>query len=89
MRRAGEVDELGRTSWASFFRPGVLARYLRLMIRGWRVRGPDKGDDLLQLGGDFVIDAAGKLAYAFRSEESTHRPSANTLLKAIRAVGSK
>jgi hypothetical protein len=54
------------------------------MLRGWRPQGPNKGDDVLQLGGDFIVDAAGRLAYAFRSAEPTHRPSARELLEQIR-----
>ena len=33
---------------------------------------------------NFLIDGAGRLAYAFRSEEPTHRPSAAELLEEIR-----
>ena len=42
---------------------------------------------MFQLGGDFVIDARGRLAYAYRSAEPTDRPAVAELLKAIRAAG--
>jgi peroxiredoxin len=77
---------LGRASWASFLRLNVLARYLKLMFRGWRPQAPEKGEDVLQLGGDFVIDAAGRLAYAYRSPVATDRPPARELLEAVRAA---
>jgi peroxiredoxin len=87
-RAAYRALSLGRTSWASFLRLNVLARYLKLMFRGWRPEAPAKGEDVLQLGGDFVIDAAGRLAYAYRSRTATDRPPAQALLEAVQAARS-
>ena len=44
----------------------------------------EKGADVLQLGGDFVLDAAGRLVHAFRSAEPTERPAIGELLEALR-----
>ena len=76
---------LGRTSWAAFFRGGVLGRYLRLIFRGW-LPWSSAGDDVLQLGGDFVLDGRGRLVYAYRSAEPTDRPPAGDLLRALQAA---
>jgi len=83
-RAAYRALALERTSWASFLRLSVLARYLKLLLRGVRPEAPAKGEDVLQLGGDIVIDAAGRLAYAYRSRVATDRPSARALLEAVR-----
>jgi hypothetical protein len=76
---------LGRTSWATFLRSGVLGRYLGLIFRGW-LPWWSEGEDVLQLGGDFVLDARGRLVYAYRSAEPTDRPPADNLLRALRAA---
>jgi peroxiredoxin len=85
-RTAYRAFSLERTSWASFLRLGVIARYLKLILLGWLPRKTGKGEDVLQLGGDFVIDRAGRLAYAYRSEVPTDRPPARALLEAVRAA---
>jgi peroxiredoxin len=83
-RAAYRAFGLERTSWAELLRPGVIFRYLRLSFRGWRPRKPYAGEDVLQLGGDFVLDREGRLAYAYRSAEPTDRPSIEVLLQAVR-----
>jgi peroxiredoxin len=50
---------LERTSWATVLRPGVVLRYVRLIFHGWRPRRAEEGEDVLQLGGDFVLDRQG------------------------------
>src|SRR5262245_5943671 len=74
---------LERTSWTRMLHPGVVFRYLRLLFRGWRPRQVRKGEDVLQLGGDFVLDGEGRLVYAYRSAEPTDRPPVEALLKAV------
>jgi AhpC/TSA antioxidant enzyme len=74
---------LERTSWAAMLRPGVILRYLQLIFRGWRPRKVREGEDVLQLGGDFVLDGEGRLTYAYRSAEPTDRPSVEALLQAM------
>ena len=75
---------LERTSVGSLFRLGVIGRYLRLIFRGWRPSKPDAGEDILQLGGDFLLDANGIVRYAHPSAEPTDRPSAAELLQQVR-----
>lgn len=75
---------LERTTWKEMLRPAVLGRYLKLVVRGWLPWKSRKGDDLLQLGGDFVLDEPRRIRYVHRSTEPTDRPSAQTLLAAVR-----
>jgi peroxiredoxin len=77
---------LGRTSWLAVVKPAVLWRFLKMMVRGWLPRKPSKDEDLLQLGGDFVLDRDRRIVYAHPSREPTDRPSNATLLGAVRAA---
>jgi peroxiredoxin len=83
-RAAYRAFGLERTSWAAMLRPWVLWRYLRLMLGGWRPRRLRQGEDVLQLGGDFVLDRQGCLTHAYRSAEPTDRPPVEELLRAVR-----
>lgn len=80
---------LERTSWGRMLRPGVILRYLRILFRGWRPQRVREGEDVLQLGGDFLLDGAGRLAYAYRSAEPTARPAVETLLQAVRDLAAR
>jgi len=82
-RAAYRAFGLGRTSWWRLFSPGVLWRYLRLMWRGTKLRRAEEGEDLLQLGGDFVLDGDGRLVFAHPSREPTDRPGLDRLLGAV------
>lgn len=74
---------LERATWRELLRAGVLWRYLRLMLRGWAPQRGNKGEDVLQLGGDFVLDQQRRLVYAHRSAEPTDRPPIAELLRAV------
>ena len=90
MRTAYQAFGLERTTWREMLRGGVLWRYLRLMLRGWSLKPVNRGEDVLQLGGDFVLDSCRRLVYAHRSAEPTDRPAVAGLLKAIaNAVGDR
>jgi hypothetical protein len=77
---------LERTSWRGIVRGRVVWGYLRLMLRGWAPQRGNKGEDVLQLGGDFVLDEHRRLVYAYRSAEPTARPPVEELLQAIAAA---
>jgi AhpC/TSA antioxidant enzyme len=65
--------------------PALWARYARLLAGGERLRR--LGRDTLQLGGDFVVDPAGRIAYA-RPQRRDDRPPVGVLLRALeRAAG--
>ena len=75
--------ELGQASWWNLLSPRVLGRYLRLLLGGWRPRKYE-GEDVFQLGGDFVLDERRRLVYAYRSTNPADRPSADELVQAVR-----
>lgn len=79
-RDAYRAFGLERTRWQTFFRPRVLLGYLRGLLRGHRVKMPVGGEDLLQLGGDFLLDRGGAVIYSYRSAEPTDRPTIDALL---------
>jgi peroxiredoxin len=83
-RKAYQAFALGATNLGGFLRPGVVWHYLKLMFRGWIPRGPGKDADIWQLGGDFVIDSAGRLRYAHPSHDAADRPSNAELLDTLR-----
>jgi hypothetical protein len=85
-REAYRAFELGRTSWLRILNPLVLGRYLRVMLRGRLPIKPDEGEDLLQLGGDFVLDAERRLVFASGSANVTDRPPVETLVQAVKTA---
>ena len=79
-RAAYRYFGLDRGRWSMFLRWGVLARYLRLIFTGWRPRRGEAGEDMLQLGGDFILSADRHLLYAHRSNDPADRPAAADLV---------
>jgi hypothetical protein len=75
---------LDRGRWSMFLRRGVLIRYLRLIFAGWRPRRGLGGEDMLQLGGDFIVSADRHLLYAHRSSDPADRPGVAELIDRIR-----
>ena len=82
-RAAYAAFGLERTGWLTFFKPRVLWGYLRDMWKGNRVRKPYAGEDLLQLGGDFVLSRERKLVFAYPSADPTDRSAVADLLAAL------
>jgi peroxiredoxin len=78
-----------RTSWRALLRGRVVWGYLRLMLSGWAPQRSNKGEDDLQLGGDFVLDERRRLAYAHRSAAPTDRPRVEELIEAVAAAARK
>jgi len=74
---------LDRGRLSMFFRWGVLSRYLRLIFAGWRPHRGEVGEDMLQLGGDFLLSADRDLLFAHRSNDPADRPTAIYLLDQI------
>jgi len=63
--------------------PRVWRRYAALLARGRRPRAP--GEDTLQLGGDVLADAEGRIEWVYRSTGPEDRPSAAAILAAAAA----
>lgn len=86
-RAAYQAFGLGRTSWMGFLRPSVLWGYLSMIVRGGKVRKPHQDEDVLQLGGDFVLDRSGTVVFEYRSRTATDRPTMAALLAAVAKTG--
>jgi len=84
-RQAYRAFNLERARWRDFFHPGEIARYLGIMARGHRVQRPFAGEDLLQLGGDFLLDRHGKVRFAYRCQTATDWPRFEEILAAATA----
>lgn len=78
---------LDRVSVWGFFRPRVLAGYLRELRHGAKLTRPYAGEDVLQRGGDFVVTRDGGVVYTHRSPDSTSRPAVADVLAAGRPGG--
>ena len=85
-RRAYAAFGLERTRWLTFFRPKVLWGYFRGMLRGYALKTPYAGEDVLQLGGDFILDKLGRVVFTYPSANPTDRPSVATLRDAIQST---
>ena len=82
--------ELGRTSWRDMMELRLLGRFAKMIGQGWLPGLPTQGDDLMQLGGDFVIDRQLRLVFVHPSADPTDRPEPQELVQAVRsAVGSR
>jgi hypothetical protein len=51
------------------------------------VKKPNPEEDLLQLGGDFILNRSREIVFAYRSADPTDRPPIADLLAAIPARG--
>ena len=87
-RRAYAAFGLTRASTRQLLGRKTLLFYARAVLRGRMQRGV--GSDPYQLGGDFVLDAGGRLRFAYRSREPADRPAARDLLHELeRAAASR
>ena len=68
--------------WA-VWHPRVLWKYVVLVSRGAKLRRSNPGEDLSQLGGDFVIGADGRILLAHRSHRPDDRPDVAVLMSAL------
>lgn len=75
---------LGRASSAAIWLdPAVWWSYLKLIASGERIRAG--GRDALQLGGDFVVDPEGRIAWA-RPQRRDDRPPVGEILREVGAT---
>lgn len=76
---------LGRAPWRRvWLDPRVWWRYVTLLARGRRLRAGQRGQDVRQLGGDVVLDAAGRVAWLYRSAGPEDRPPVGEVVEAVR-----
>lgn len=82
-RAAYAAFGLGRVGWLTFFKPRVLWGYLKKMFQGHGVKKPYAGEDVLQLGGDFIVSRDRGVIFAHPSADPTDRPAIADLLVAL------
>ena len=82
-RAAYRAFGLDRTNWLTIFRPDVTAGYLWKILTGTRPRLPYRGEDVLQLGGDFILDRDRRVVFAYASRTPTDRPAVDQLVAAV------
>jgi hypothetical protein len=83
-RAAYRAYGLGRGPWWRIWGFRTLRTYGRLLRSGARLSRPT--EDTLQLGGDFVVNSHGVLAYTYRSRSPDDRPSIDDLIAAVRSA---
>ncbi|MCB9377381.1 MAG: redoxin domain-containing protein [Holophagales bacterium] len=77
---------LGRTNlFGAMLSPSLNWRYFRLLLAGERFLG--FAPDMFQLGGDFVVDPKGDVAFAYRMRNNGDRASVATLFEALAGCG--
>ena len=68
----------------SLLAPGIIWAYLKLLAQGnWYHFGKS---DLRQMGGDFVLDEGGLVAYEFRSASPHQRPTVSELIAVLNRI---
>lgn len=77
---------LERATVGRMFHPRVLWHYTSIVFQGYRVRMPKNDEDVLQLGGDFILDTKRKLVFAHRCHDPADRPSAKQLVRELEKV---
>ncbi len=85
-RRTYRVYDLG-SSFIRVWSPKVMWHYLKLVLAGEKLR-PVQGDPH-QLGGDFIVDPAGIIRLAHRSQDPTDRLPVEALLAALRGIAKR
>ena len=66
---------LTRGSFFQIWHPKTLWRYVVLKRKGREIQRPIKGDDISQLGGDFVVNARGEVSFAHYCSRPDDRPT--------------
>lgn len=85
-RSAYRTFGLQSASWWQLLRPRVLIAYARLIWSGWKPEAAQ--EDVHQLGGDFVLNGAGRVVYSYRSKDPADRPPVADLLAAVAGCAS-
>jgi peroxiredoxin len=70
-----------RASRWSIYGPASIWHYLKLIFQGRKIRRP--GKDWLQVGGDVIVDDAGKIRYLYVSTSPHDRPEVDEMLSVI------
>ena len=66
----------------------ALIKYAEQLAGGGELLQSLEGDDVHQMGGDFMVDSTGKLVYVYRGKNSYDRPLVAELLSKLKAISS-
>lgn len=83
-RRAYAAFGLQKGTASRLWGWSTLTAYLRGIVQGRRLALPHA--DITQLGGDFVLNAEGRIVFVHRSEEPADRPAISEILAALDAT---
>ena len=76
---------MGRTGLTgAMLSPSLNWRYLKLLVKGERFLG--FAPDMFQLGGDFLVDKQGTLAFAYRMRNNGDRIETGALLDELARI---
>jgi peroxiredoxin len=79
---------LGKVSpFGAYLSPDLSVRYVKLLLKGERFLG--LAPDMLQLGGDFVVDRQGRIAFAHAMTNNGDQAAVPVLLDELRAAATK
>ena len=81
-RTSYQAFALKRLSLLRVFSPSTVRLYFRLLREGKKFQNYGK-DDYYQAGGDFLIDRAGNILFAHRSQDPADRPPVEKLFEVI------
>ena len=81
-RKLYQAFDLKPLAWRKVFSLATLKLYLKSLRKGLHLQDYGK-EDIYQSGGDFMLDRAGNVFFAQRSEDPSDRPSIGSLLKAF------
>lgn len=73
----------GRASWLRMLTPRTLAPYIRYAFMQRGLPSGGAGEDKQQMGGDVLVDPAGRIALAYPSRAPADRPTVDALIAVI------
>ncbi len=76
---------LGRLPWRRVITARTFRMYLGFFLRGRLPRRA--GRDVMQQGGDFILDGEGIVRFAHAGQSSDDRPPVEDLLRCLRSLG--
>jgi len=83
-RTAYRAYSLGRLPWHRVFTLRTIIMYAGFFLRG---RLPQRaGRDVLQQGGDFIVDGEGIVRLAYAGRSSDDRPPVDDLIHCLRSI---
>ena len=83
-REAYRAYGLATATVFSLLAPGTVWTYIKLLARGNRHHFRES--DMRQMGGDFVVDEDGLVAYEFRGASPHQRPAISELLAVVAKI---